>query len=499
MSKTFDFSQFSHQSKKGILVIYGNLLYKFIKVTWIFLFIVFKDFSQFTDQKLIYIYLGLGFFLLFFLIRAYLIFINFKFKIADNHFILKQGILKKTDTSISFDRIQNINFKQNIIQQLINVHEVNIETAGSNKTEISIKAMSFLKAKALKNQLTSNKIIEEIVVDKSKEKPFLKISPLELLKISLTENHIQSLLVFLALLFGLFQQLQQVFKGFLKDNIVSDYVRESSSSFQQSLFLIIVCVILLVFTAILSSFVRVFLFHFNLRVYVKDNAFEIYQGLFTKKSFILKKEKIQNITISTNPIKKILGISFITFKQAVSGKVNQKKEKLIRIVGCKEAQVKKVKELLFNFADVDQLERKQVHVYLKIRMYLRVLLLLSIINCGFYFLFHNVEIYSTNLLLIPFFYFIINLIYKKRFYKISDKVLLVGNGSIETHLTYLPFFKVQNIKMTQTFFQERNKVVDLVFQTASGKIKLPCIEKQEAVKIYNYTLFKVESSKNLWM
>ena len=66
-----------------------------------------------------------------FLIRAYLIYKNFQFKIENEHFILKQGILKKTNTSIPFDRIQNINFKQNIIQQIIGVFEVSIETAGS--------------------------------------------------------------------------------------------------------------------------------------------------------------------------------------------------------------------------------------------------------------------------------------------------------------------------------------------------------------------------------
>ena len=112
MNNTFDFSKFSQQSTKGILVIYGNLLYKAIKISWILLFLLFKDFSKFSDQKINYIYLGVGFVLIFILIRAYLIFKNFQFKIDDNHFILNQGILKKTNTSISFDRIQNINFKQ---------------------------------------------------------------------------------------------------------------------------------------------------------------------------------------------------------------------------------------------------------------------------------------------------------------------------------------------------------------------------------------------------
>ena len=53
--------------------------------------------------------------------RAYLSYRNFKFKIVDHQFVLKKGIIKKSNTSIAFDRIQNINFKQNLIQQFINV------------------------------------------------------------------------------------------------------------------------------------------------------------------------------------------------------------------------------------------------------------------------------------------------------------------------------------------------------------------------------------------
>ena len=73
--------------------------------------------------------------------------------------------------------------------------------------------------------------------------------------------------------------------------------------------------------------VRVLLRHFNLKVYLKDNSLEVYQGLITKKSIVLKKDKVQHITISHNPIKKRLGISFITFKQAISGKVKKNKSR----------------------------------------------------------------------------------------------------------------------------------------------------------------------------
>ena len=77
--------------------------------------------------------------------------------------------------------------------------------------------------------------------------------------------------------------------------------------------------------------------------------------------------------------------------------------------------------------------------------------------------------------------------------------MLVGSGTIETHLTYLPFFKVQNIKLKQSYFQERKNIADVVFQTASGKIRIPCLPKELALQIYNFTLFKVETSQQSWM
>ena len=78
-------------------------------------------------------------------------------------------------------------------------------------------------------------------------------------------------------------------------------------------------------------------------------------------------------------------------------------------------------------------------------------------------------------------------------------MLLVGKGLIETHITYLEIFKVQNIKMKQTVFQKRSNVADIIFQTASGKIKIPCIPFSDAINIYNHTLYKVETSTKEWM
>lgn len=499
MSSVHRFTAFSKQSPKGILVIYGNLLYKLLKGTWFLLFLFIKDFSKMSEMTLVYIYIGIAVVLLLFLLRAFLLYKNFQFKITDNHFVLKQGILKKTNTSISFDRIQNINFKQNIIQQLIQVYEVSIETAGSIKTEIAIKALSYERAQELKSQILLTENPFEDDSEMLEEKPLLKISVLELLKVSLTENHFKSLLLFLAILIGLYQQVKDLVKGLGKTYDFDSYFDEGAAVIYGSLILITIFLLLLILIGVLGSFVRIFLFHFNLTVFIKDQAFEINQGLTTKKSILLKKEKVQSITISTNPIKEKLGISYVVFKQAISGKVAKKKHKAIKIVGCKAVQVAKIKELLFDTENLEIAEKYHSDTYYKTRMYFRASLILFVLNFVLYWSFEDVTLFFMNVLLVPFLWFLIYLSFKKTFYKVTADLLLLGSGSLGTHYTYLPFFKVQNIEMKQNIFQEKRNIVDLVFQTAAGKIKIPCINKEKAIEIYNYTLYKVENSTAPWM
>jgi putative membrane protein len=499
MSNSFDFSNFSRQSPKGILVIYINLIYKVIRVSWLLLFLLVKDFSKVSKIGANYIYLGLALLLLFLLARAYLIYKNFQFKIANEHFILKQGILKKTNTSIPFHRIQNINFKQNIIQQIIGVFEVSIETAGSKDTEIAIKALPLLKAEALKEIVSKSTEFNSKEIIGTDKKPLVRIGLKELLKVSLTENHLQNLVLFLAIVIGFFQQIEQIIDSLGRTEALDGLIVESKNVLSVSFFFVLIMLIFLTIIALLSSFVKVFLVHFNLTAYLKDDSFEINQGLFTKKSIVLKKQKIQNITISTNPLKRLIGISFITFKQALSGKVNVKKDKLIRLVGCKIAQVEIIKASLFNVTELEKGEKIYPNSYYKRRIFAFTFLFTISIYLVLYLIFLHVEILYAAILVFPIILFLINKKVKKRFYKITDSMLLVGSGLLETHLTYLEIFKVQNIKMKQTLFQKRSNVADIIFQTASGKIFIPCVPFEDAIKIYNHTLYKVENTKTSWM
>ena len=132
-------------------------------------------------------------------------------------------------------------------------------------------------------------------------------------------------------------------------------------------------------------------------------------------------------------------------------------------------------------------------------MYIRSFIGLFLLNSIVYLVFQDSYVLWLNTLFVPLILLLIRAKFNKAFYKFDKELLLIGNGRIETDLTYLSFFKVQNVKMRQTIFQERKKVIDLVLQTASGKVRIPCLELERAVKLYNYILFKTETSTKPWM
>jgi putative membrane protein len=60
----------------------------------------------------------------------------------NEEFIINEGILIKQKTIIQLNRIQQVNINQSLIQRLVGVYELDVDTAGSAKKEGQIKALS---------------------------------------------------------------------------------------------------------------------------------------------------------------------------------------------------------------------------------------------------------------------------------------------------------------------------------------------------------------------
>jgi putative membrane protein len=495
MNNTFDFSEFNRQSSKGIIIIFFKKAYQLFKAFWFVIPMILLNKTM--PNYYIYIFLIVG--LIALVIWSILSFLNFKFKIVDNHFMLKEGILTKKNVSIPFDKIQNINFKQNFIQQLIKTTQLEIETAGAKKVEISIKAIDTEKAKAikshifkLKEQLNSDQDID--IQDDTSKHILFSVSLTELFKVSITENHLKSFLIVFTFITSLYFQAQEYFKDL---NLEKDLKFDLENSFKSVTIVVIIVIIICALIAVFTSFFLIAIKHFNQTLSIKKDTLEIEQGLFTKKISVLKKEKVQFIVTETNPLKKRIGIRSIVFKQASSARV--KASKLIKIVGCKLDYLNRVNDLLFKKIETQSFDTFKPHKYFIFKMCVRTLLFIGLINLLSILSKELVNFYLLNAILIGIVIPLIYLKYKRRFFKINDDMLIVGSGQISTKTTYFELFKTQTIKLSQTIFQKRRDIVDITLQTAAGKITLPCVNKNTAEKIYNYILYKTETTTQSWM
>ena len=78
-------------------------------------------------------------------------------------------------------------------------------------------------------------------------------------------------------------------------------------------------------------------------------------------------------------------------------------------------------------------------------------------------------------------------------------IIVVGSGQVATKTTYFEYFKLQSIQLKQTIFQKRKNIYDVILQSATGNIILPCVNKIEANNIYNYFLYQTQISTKKWM
>ena len=86
-------------------------------------------------------------------IRSIILYFKFYYYVKDDELIIEKGIFQKTKLNVPFDRIQTINFKENILHQFFNVVSLEIDTAGSKGNELSITALKKDKAIAIREFL----------------------------------------------------------------------------------------------------------------------------------------------------------------------------------------------------------------------------------------------------------------------------------------------------------------------------------------------------------
>ncbi len=491
-----DLSKPRRQSVKGLVLIFIQGARQSIRIFWPLILLVVLQ-NKILDNRLI---LGLILVVIFLLliIHTILFYLNFYFYVSNGEFILKTGYLRKKILTIPLARIQSVNTKQNLIQQLLNVVSLEIDTAGTAGKELKIHALEKAFATELHNKLRSVNFenvelenSEMIDAKKSSEKLILKLSPFDLLKIGISQNHFRTGLIILAFGFQIFQKLQDVFadKADEYSNELANYISGSNVA------LIIFLIIFFLVVSILFSLFRTVFKYFDFKLLKQENAYRIEAGLITKRNVVLPYNKIQELNWETGPLKKMFGIYHLIFKQAVS--TQNKKVQLVDAPGCLTEHLQLLKADLFGDEVLDDTSKIYSNSYYFWRLWIIVGWIP--VTLPSLFLYTEWQFWGSEILwlLVSAGYNYLTL--KKRYFRINKDQIRISKGAISHKLTQMELYKIQSVEFRQTIFQKRGSLASLTLMNASGSMTIPYIDETIAKQIYNYCLYHTEISEKSWM
>jgi putative membrane protein len=506
-----NFNQPQRQSIVGVFVMFIYLLQGYAKALWPVLIIFFLRFNEYEKSNIV---IGILCVLAFFIVLgiiSYLRFLNFTFHIdhENEEFIITEGIFNKTKTTIQLYKIQQVNINQSLIQRLVGVYELAVDTAGSNKKEGNIKAISHelalgLKARLLENENKKIANIEdsistsdEISIDKTidTEAPFIKISFLSLLKIGITSNYVRSFFVLLAFFFTLFDHIKQITgRDVLHDENIEDYVDKSQVATAFLIFFIIFFLAVIVINLVKTIFT-----YFDYKIARQKGSLLLSYGLLNTKSTILKPEKVQITSITQNFFQKKLNVLHLKIKQATGGEKEDHKL-AIEIPGCDKLEKDAILKLLFQ-----KIPKKGMMLKPNFRKFgFSVFLTIGLPLLGFYFvrylLLEKLPMIDYFILLFVVFVGIIQFFtFKNNRLYINDDFIILQSGAWDVTNKIIIPSKIQAITTSQLFWHKNINIGSLTLHTAGGNISFQ-MGNFTAIKQYvNLWLYEMETSDSNWM
>ena len=494
---SIDLTTPTRQSPRGLVLIFLFSVQKFVRAFWpLLLVLVFQNRwfqSQFT------LIASLVALLVLLLIHTILYYLHFFFYISGDEFVLKKGYLKKQTLSIPLDRIQSVNTRQNLIQQLLDVMTLEIDTAGTVGKELKIQALDKSYATELQQQLREGKkkktAADQDIVNETAEageEEILQLTTADLLKIGISQNHIRAGLVILAFGMQLFQRIEDLFE---------EQAQEYSGAFIQFLSesgwaLLTFMVIFFLLVAILFSLVNTVLKYFGFRLTKKEESYRIESGLINKRNVVIPHHKVQELSWETGPLKKLFGIYHLVFRQAVSGQ-NRRRQQLVDAPGCLQRHLNLLKTDLFGEDRLSEKPKMCTNRFYFNRLWMLYGWLPVIIAAPF--LFGEWQFYTGAGIWLPASAGYCYLKLKKRYFRISNHQVRVSKGAVSDKWKQMKLNKIQAVEFRQTIFQKRRSLASLRITNAAGSINIPYIDEKLARKMADYLLYHTEISKERWM
>lgn len=498
-----DFSKPQRESAFGIIVMGAHTMLKIGKATF-FLFLI--AFVKMSGTSFIYLILGISAIMIFSFIFAYLWYLKFTFFLdkEKQEFVVNKGIFNRDQVIIQLDKIQQVNINQNILQKIIGVYGLKIDTAGAHGEEVSIKAIDETSAYNLKEHLLHRKTEVKAESENGQENyaieevPFLRISNWTLFKVGLTSNYGQSLALLVAFFYTVIYEGRQLLDAF---KINKDEIQSTVTGMLTivTVFILIACLLVVL---LLINLVRTFYKYFELEISEHKNALLLSSGLIAKKNTLISPNKVQITRYSQNYFQNKMNMLNMSLRQAHFGqskKGHEMQGNTLEIPGCnpdeRDELLKMIlgKEVLKGKTFIPDWRFLNLPVFFKLVLPAAVFLISA---------FNIPELKPFIGIVIPYFLiglFMIYVSYRRHRISVNQDFIIKKSGIWDVSNEIVQPNKIQAITTFQYPWHKGVDVGHLSLHTAAGQIHFKYGNYTEIKKLVNYWLYQVESGNKDWM
>ncbi len=425
----------------------------------------------------------------------------FRFQVLDDSILIRQGVVRKSQLDIKFDRIQGINTQQNIVFRYFGLVTVNLDTAGSSGNEGNLPAVSREFADSLRSMIGAmRRSGTEVPAAATPEaEPLLSLDARDVIRIGLSDR--RALIVF-AVLSPLIERMDDnVYK--VAANYVDDAIGGAwQTSFAAGAVFFTAAAIAVMILLALISIAAAFLRYHKFQLFLEGDTLRSHGGLLTSHEVSMNLGKIQTLRLEQGIVMRWFGRYRLSGRQARSSeKQGQNKNFIIPIVTATQAN--HLREILLAPEGDELMQIPTSPEFIPISPYYmrtRFLLLSLLPTVAGLTVFWNL-IGPASLAFV--FWLLISglLIYQnwqRGGYHCSREGFVRRSGLLGYRSVALLYRKVQRITVTQSRYQRRKDLASLRVYMASGSVRIPYIGHATARRLRDYILYKVESSQQAW-
>ena len=366
----------------------------------------------------------------------YIVWRRYDYYLEDRKLRITKGVLRRQEREIPLSRIQNIDLRTNVVQRIVGVTEVGIETAGAGETEGNLKYLEREDAENLRSHIEgpdTDKEKQQESGQDTREYDYV-MSRKNLVLHSLIS--VDSSTLFLA-------GTAATAAGWGVQNVLDGIALSSG--------LAGLLAFLLLGAAVSFNFLRNIEKYYGFRLWQTGDRLKYERGLLNRKEGTIPLEKAQDVCISENLLKRIIGVA--TLEIDTAGYAGQQQVKL----GSEAAIPLDTRENILNYAS--NMEGFQVPEIQEVspqaaRRYFLRYEFLSVIGAP-------AVLIATSLAAAAVFLILGTAVsaaaayikYRSKGYGYDEKVFAARNGFWSQKTTIAPYFRIQNIVESRSILQ----------------------------------------------